>query len=101
MFNPGLPDFVFCKRPKLENVYQMTKKCDLYQMAIASTKWLYGNPKGHKIYQHFPFQVHPKYIDLNWNFSRILSRAIIVLADVGFRFYTLGLGFCGLEKFTK
>jgi hypothetical protein len=46
---PGLPDFSWCYIPKRrENVPN-------------AHKWLLNIPKGHKIYQYFPFQGPSKF----------------------------------------
>jgi hypothetical protein len=37
-------------------------------MTVKYIKWHSNIPKGHKMYQHFPFQGPPKYVYPNWDF---------------------------------
>jgi hypothetical protein len=54
----GLPDFYWSKHTKTgKNITNDHKK---YQLAIKYKKWPQTTPKGHKIYQHFPFRGTPK-----------------------------------------
>jgi hypothetical protein len=38
----------------------------MYQLTIRNTKWLSIIPNGDKLYQHFPFQGHPKYTQIGF-----------------------------------
>jgi hypothetical protein len=69
---PGLPDFTWCKVPKLEKIYQIITKC-VYPMAIKYIKCAQNRPNVHKMHTNIvhckTLQNLPKFGFLVWKYT--------------------------------